>query len=196
MDADRKPLSGGSRRATSLDSPERGVLAVKIRFLPVALVLALGCQTAGPVPDATAPAPAATPAPAETAPAAAPAPTEVAPTSDLSPSTMDGIYTPAQAERGVKVWENVCSECHDPVDWTETAFRERWNEDSVYRFWYYIYERMPEGSVPYSLPRQDVTDVLTYILQLNGVPAGDTELGSDDDSIGEHWLVWGTPGDR
>lgn len=170
---------------------------LKTRLLPLALVLAFGCQTAGPGPNTPAPSPepAAAPEPVAAAPAPEPEPAAAEPTSDLSPSTMDGIYTPEQALRGVEVWKNVCSECHDPEDWTEQAFRDRWNEDSVYRFWYYIYERMPEGSVPYSLPRQDVTDVLTYILQLNGVPAGDTELGSDDDSIGEHWLVWGTPGD-
>ena len=118
------------------------------------------------------------------------------PASDLTPNTLEGIYTPEQAQRGVEVWRNVCSDCHDAEDWTEPAFRDRWNEDSVYRFWYYIYESMPEGTPPYSLAREDVTDVLTYILQLNGVPAGETELGADDDSIGEHWLVWGPPAAR
>ncbi len=176
----------------------------KTHYLPFALVLALGCQSAAPGGEpAPPPAPPADEA-AATAPMSSDAPEATTPdetaggetvTSELSPSTLDGIYTPEQAQRGYQVWENTCSECHDAEDWTETAFRDRWNEDSVYRFFYYIYERMPEGSVPYSLPRQDVADVLTYILQLNGVPAGDSELGSDDDAVGEHWLVWGSLGD-
>ena len=63
----------------------------------------------------------------------------------------------------------------------------------MFRFWYYIYERMPEDEPPYVLTREQVSDVLTYILQLNGLPSGDAELGSDDDSVGQHWLYWGSP---
>ncbi len=43
---------------------------------------------------------------------------------------------------------------------------------------------------PWSLTRQQVTDVLTYILQLNGLPAGDVELGTDDDTIDDYWIAW------
>ena len=110
------------------------------------------------------------------------------------PSTLDGIYTVSQAERGLDVFENVCSECHETVEWQDDLFLARWEGESVYRFWYYIYERMPNGAPPYSLPRDQVSDVVTYILQLNGLPAGETELGNDDDSIDDHWLRWGVTG--
>lgn len=159
----------------------------KTRFLPFVIVLAMGCQSAGPGAEPAAP----TPPPAEDMAMEEAGTTEASgSSSDLSPSTLDGVYTAEQAQRGYDVWESTCSECHDQDDWTDQAFLERWNEDSVYRFWYYIYESMPEGTPPYSLPREAVTDVVTYIFQLNGLPEGDSELGSDDDSIGEHWLVW------
>ena len=108
------------------------------------------------------------------------------------PSTLDGIYTPAQAQRGRQVFENICSTCHQTEDWQDAMFLARWEGESVFRFWWFIYERMPYGEPPYSLPREQVSDIVTYILQLNGLPPGDAELGSDDESIGVHWLHWGS----
>jgi hypothetical protein len=110
------------------------------------------------------------------------------------PNTLEGIYTPAQAQRGRRAYEEICSECHQTEEWQEDLFRARWNGESVYRFWTYIYERMPNGAPPYSLPRETVSDAVAYILQLNGVPAGSEEFGSDEEAIAEHWLYWGPVG--
>ena len=126
--------------------------------------------------------PAATPAPA--------APTVVASDKDAEPTTADGIFTMAQAERGAQLFRGVCSECHDAEDWTDQAFRGRWEDQSVFQLWYYINDRMPYDD-PWSLSRQQVTDVLTYILQLNQLPAGEAELATDDDSIDDYWIAWG-----
>ena len=106
------------------------------------------------------------------------------------PSTLDGIYTDAQAERGRGVFLDVCAECHSTSDWTEDGFLERWNGESVWRFWHYIYEQMPNGEPPYTLERQEVTDAVAFILRLNGVPTGPAELGTEDEAIDVHWLVW------
>ncbi len=108
------------------------------------------------------------------------------------PNTTDGIYTAAQAERGIGVYNRICSECHEPADWTDPAFLERWEEASVFRLWYWIYERMPHGN-PGSLTREEVTDALTYIFQLNGLPPGPTELADDDDTIDDYWIIWNKP---
>jgi hypothetical protein len=149
-----------------------------------ALVLA-ACGTSSPTP-AQPPRPEAA--------AAAPVAGETAAATELrEPNTLEGIYTPAQADRGRMVYENICSNCHTTEDWQDEAFLARWDGESVYRFWTYIYEQMPEGEPPYSLPRQDVSDVLTFILELNGLPPGNGELGSDDDSIDTHWLHWRAP---
>ncbi len=107
------------------------------------------------------------------------------------PNTLEGIYTAEQAQRGRQAYEEICSECHQTDEWQEDLFRARWSGESVYRFWTYIYERMPNGSPPYSLPRETVSDAVAYILQLNGVPAGAEEFGSDEESVAEHWLYWG-----
>ena len=108
------------------------------------------------------------------------------------PNTLHGVYTTAQAQRGRQVFGRICSECHETADWTDPAFLERWEEASIFRLWYWIYERMPHGD-PGSLSREQVTDALTYILQLNGLPPGPNELGTDDDSLDDYWIFWSDP---
>lgn len=142
----------------------------------VALAFATACSSGG-----SAPAPAPTPA--------QPADDRAAESAD--PTTADGIYTLAQAERGHELFQATCQECHDVEDWMETGFRGRWEDQSVFQLWYYINDRMPYDD-PWSLSRQQVTDVLTYILQLNDLPAGEAELATDDDSIDDYWIVWST----
>jgi mono/diheme cytochrome c family protein len=126
------------------------------------------------------------------APASTPAPTpqpDAEAATDAEPTTADGVFTLAQADRGHDLFVSSCSECHDVEDWTDNGFKGRWEEQSVFQLWYYINDRMPYDD-PWSLSRQQVTDVLTYILQLNGLPAGDTELATDDDSIDDYWIAW------
>lgn len=153
---------------------------LRMRRIATMVALAVTASCGGATTEAVeGPSPAQTPSPA-----AAPA------TPSGEPTTMDGVYTAAQAARGRQVYETVCVDCHNTEDWVEDGFRERWNGESVWRFWHYIWEQMPNGEPPYSLPRDQVTDVVTYILQLNEVPAGTSELGSDDDSLDVHWLVF------
>ncbi|MEX2467220.1 MAG: cytochrome c [Gemmatimonadota bacterium] len=147
----------------------------------VALAFLSACSAGTQVP-AEAPQPAA--APEEEAAPAAPAPT-----TREDPTTLDGIYTAAQADRGEAVYEELCSECHETEDWTETAFLGRWADQSTFQLWYYINDRMPYDN-PWSLSRQQVTDVLTYVLQLNDLPTGQSELGTADDDIDQYWIVW------
>jgi len=146
----------------------------------------LACQT-GTRPIASVPEP----APREQPAARSAAPPAVRSKAD-EPNTTDGIYTAQQAERGIGVYNRICSECHAPEDWTDPAFLERWEEASVFRLWYWIYERMPHGN-PGSLTRAQVTDALTYIFQLNGLPPGPTELADDDDTIDDYWIIWNKP---
>ena len=108
---------------------------------------------------------------------------------ETDPTTLDGVYTQAQAQRGKQLFDGVCSECHETEDLTDRAFQARWEGQSTFQLWYFINDRMPYDD-PWSLTRQQVTDALTYILQLNGLRSGDTEMGTDDDSIDDYWIVW------
>lgn len=167
----------------------RVFLAVLLAVV-LAPVLWAGSACGSPPPAVQSPEPAADAA-ADTQPSAPTGRTTPLehPSRADEPNTTHGIYTEAQAARGLEAFREICSECHETGDWTDPAFLERWEEASVYRLWYWIYERMPHGR-PGTLSRRQVTDALTYILQLNGLPPGQTELATDDDSLDDYWIIW------
>jgi mono/diheme cytochrome c family protein len=92
-------------------------------------------------------------------------------------STLDGIFTEAQARRGAIVNEAVCVECHQNEEFTG-AFLDSWTGAPVSMLLEEITALMPED-MPGSLKPQEYADVLAYIFQLNGIPAGQRELASD-----------------
>lgn len=100
-----------------------------------------------------------------------------------SRSTWDGIYSGEQAARGAELYMGACAQCHGPqmggIDaapaLTGGAFASNWNgvllSDMVER----IRVSMPQNS-PGTLSRQQVADVLSYILRANGFPPGEKAL--------------------
>ncbi len=96
-------------------------------------------------------------------------------------TTLDGVYTEEQAERGAEVVEDVCRECHDDEEFVG-AFIRSWAGASLAALYDDIYSLMPEDQ-PGSLPPQQYADVIAYILQLNGLPPGETELGIARESL-------------
>lgn len=89
-----------------------------------------------------------------------------------------GLYTAAQAERGQSVYKAVCAECHELADFTSVDFRLNWDGESLYALFESIRTTMPEEN-PGTLERQQYVDVVTYLLQLNELPAGPTEFAGD-----------------
>lgn len=167
----------------SVISPSRTRLPAVSVVLALALSLPAfaSCRTSGP--GATA-----SPSPAPSGSSGA---SSVRSKAD-EPNTLHGIYSDAQADRGLQVYRQICSECHESQDWTDPAFLGRWEEASVYRLWHWVYQRMPHGA-PGTLTRRQVTDALAYIFRLNGLPPGRAELGSDDDSLDDYWILWTKP---
>ena len=96
-------------------------------------------------------------------------------------TTLDGVYTEEQAARGAEVTEDVCRECHDDEEFVG-AFIRSWAGASVAALFDDIYSLMPEDQ-PGSLPVQQYADVIAYILQLNGLPPGEVELGAARESL-------------
>lgn len=96
-------------------------------------------------------------------------------------TTLDGVYTEEQALRGAEVTEDVCRECHDDEEFVG-AFIRSWAGASVAALFDDIYSLMPEDQ-PGSLPAQQYADVIAYILQLNGLPPGEVELGAARESL-------------
>ena len=101
-------------------------------------------------------------------------------------SIWDGAYTTAQAARGKTAYTNNCSRCHgsslegnDEIPALASAhlmvdFDGQTAGDLVHR----IQTTMPMDN-PGTLSMATVTDIAAFILQSNGVPAGNTELPSD-----------------
>lgn len=96
----------------------------------------------------------------------------------------DGIYTAAQAERGRKAYTQYCINCHKAdLSGIEGAmkgefFMERRREDNLETLFLDMKATMPRGN-PGGLPDQTYTDIISFLLQNNEMPAGSSELKPD-----------------
>lgn len=101
-------------------------------------------------------------------------------------SIWDGAYTTAQAARGKTAYTNNCSRCHgsslegmDEIPALASShlmvdFDGQTAGDLVHR----IQTTMPMDN-PGTLSMATATDIASFILQSNGLPAGNTELPAD-----------------
>ncbi len=99
-------------------------------------------------------------------------------------SIWDGVYTEAQAKRGEAIYFERCVRCHGPSlmggtdgagPLTGPTFNGNWNGVPLGAMVDRMRMTMPLDK-PATLSRQQTADVLTYILSINKVPAGKTEL--------------------
>ena len=91
---------------------------------------------------------------------------------------MTGVFTAAQAGRGRDVYTNSCANCHMTSAHTGGTFASNWNGKRVSDLYELIHSTMPVDN-PGSLTAQQYADVVAYMLQLNGLPAGNTPLAAD-----------------
>jgi mono/diheme cytochrome c family protein len=108
---------------------------------------------------------------------------------DPTPRIWQGIYTAAQAERGKSTFKTACLRCHgeDLSGTTAPAlkgdrFQMTWGGDTVEGLFGKIRDTMPPnfGTV---VDDQGKLDVVAFILQTNGYPAGSTELTIDSPDL-------------
>src|SRR3989441_1349370 len=99
-------------------------------------------------------------------------------------------YTTAQAERGHSVYAEQCASCHGQnlddgpfaPSLTGLEFRTKWGQQSAEPLFTYTATRMPPNR-PGSLGDARYTDLMAFILQQNGSPAGSRELLTDAESL-------------
>ncbi len=96
-------------------------------------------------------------------------------------SVLEGVYTEEQARRGEEITNDVCSACH-MEDWFTGSLLESWAGATVEMLYELISTTMPEDR-PASLERQQYADVLAYIFELNGLPAGREELSARKEAL-------------
>jgi mono/diheme cytochrome c family protein len=101
-------------------------------------------------------------------------------------SVWDGVYTADQAARGKEQFDSHCANCHGATlagaemapALAGASFLDNWNGTAVGDLVERIRTTMP-GDNPGSLGRKTATDIVSYILSVNQVPAGAAELPSD-----------------
>ena len=97
---------------------------------------------------------------------------------DSARSTLSGVYSEAQAVRGNTVFLGYCRSCHAPIEHTGATFKRLWVGRTVMDMFEYVSQNMPTND-PGSLSAQDNADVVAYLLRLNAMPVGTSELPTD-----------------
>jgi len=97
-------------------------------------------------------------------------------------TSMDGIYTAQQAERGAPLFTDLCQRCHSMQEFTGRSFDTIWAGVPAAALYVRIANTMPLDQ-PGSLSVAQVTNLMAHILNSNDNPAGDTPLEGDKDFL-------------
>ena len=93
-------------------------------------------------------------------------------------STGQGVYNREQWMRGRDVYAGMCAGCHPAVTHVGPVFTALWAGKKLSDLFGFLRERMPKND-PGGLSEQEYVDVMSYMLRLNGMPAGFDELPVD-----------------
>jgi hypothetical protein len=100
------------------------------------------------------------------------------PASNGQRSTGQGVYSREQWLRGRDVYAGLCAGCHQAITHVGPQFSTSWAGKKLSELFGFLRERMPKND-PGSLSEQEYVDVMSYMLRLNGMPAGVDELPAD-----------------
>lgn len=121
-----------------------------------------------------------------TAPTGAPVPLHIDPNAHVTRTTAPNLpaatYQPAQADRGEKIFTQVCAMCHAQSQFVGQAFVENWNEHRVSDFYTLIRSSMPLNN-PGGLKDEEYLAVVAYLLKANHAAAGTDSLSTDSLSV-------------
>ena len=98
-------------------------------------------------------------------------------------SVWDGVYTEEQAKRGLELYAQECSTCHaadlsgngEASALTGPGFLANWSGLTVGDLFERVRISMPPNKKG-KLNRQQIVDILSYIIKYNSFPAGKSEL--------------------
>ena len=93
----------------------------------------------------------------------------------------EGVYTKAQAERGLTLYDTSCASCHELGKFKGTEFSNAWTGKPLTDLHTAVVS-MPMDA-PGSMKPQEYSDILAYFLSINGYPAGTTELAGGEEDI-------------
>jgi mono/diheme cytochrome c family protein len=93
-----------------------------------------------------------------------------------------GVYTEAQATRGKDIFGTICSSCHNIASQSGATFAKRWNGVPLSELWLVMTETMPKDD-PGALTEKERADVIAYMLKINALAAGTTDLSTDPEVL-------------
>jgi S-disulfanyl-L-cysteine oxidoreductase SoxD len=141
-------------------------MGLRIGTAAIVLAVAIGVRAIAATP---APANAQTPAPQKT--------------------TKDKVFSKEQAARGAEMYARSCDRCHDPAKVAPgkkpgpqtigPKFLENWQDKTLGELYGTIFNTMPGDGV-LILTADQTIDLVAYLLQANGFPAGEAPLKNDD----------------
>ena len=104
-------------------------------------------------------------------------------------TTKDKVFTKEQAARGADLYAKSCDRCHDPAKVAPgkkpapptigAKFMEAWQDKTLGELYGVIFNTMPGDGVVI-LTTDQTLDLMAYMLQANGFPAGEAPLKNDD----------------
>ena len=105
-------------------------------------------------------------------------------------TTLDGVYTAAQAARGQKIYADSCASCHgDDLSGGGQApalagkdFNIDWNDLAMSDLFDRTQGTMPADK-PGTLTLPQTADAIAFLLQKGNFPAGQTELSADSAAL-------------
>jgi len=95
-------------------------------------------------------------------------------------TSMDGIYTAQQAQRGAGLFESLCARCHSVQEFSGRSFDAIWAGVPAAALYTRIANTMPLDQ-PGSLGIPQVLALMAHIFDENGMPASSTPLEGDMD---------------
>ena len=105
-------------------------------------------------------------------------------------TTNDGVGTDVQIKRGADTYSMQCAACHDSQlagsgtapALAGTDFSANWKDETVGSLFERIRATMPADN-PGSLKRDQVADLVAFILNFNKYPVGQKDLPTDFESL-------------
>ncbi len=93
-------------------------------------------------------------------------------------TTLDGIFTVEQANRGEGLFDTHCVRCHSIQEFSGPAYGSIWVGAPLSALYLRIANTMPLDQ-PGSLGTTEATAITAHILAENDMPSGSAELGGD-----------------